>query len=67
MAGTLHGLSHAALELQRSACDTTGKDLTLFVEELFEEFRILVVDIFDTAAFEAAVFFLRVSTVSGVR
>ena len=58
MAGAFNGLSHAALELQRSACDSTGKDFALFVEEFLQEFRILVVDILDAATFETAVFFL---------
>ena len=58
MTGTLNGLSHTTLELQRSTGDTTGKDLALFVEELFEEFGILIVDVFDTASLETAIFFL---------
>ena len=58
MAGTLYGLSHATLEFQRGAGDAAGENLALLVEELLEEFRILVVDVFDSAAFEAAVFFL---------
>ena len=51
MTGTLNGLSHATLELQRSTGDATGQDSTLLVEELLQEFGILVVDVLDTAAF----------------
>ncbi len=58
MAGTFHGLGHTALELQRCPCDAAGKNLALLVEELLEELGILVIDIFDTAAFETAIFFL---------
>ena len=58
MAGTLNGLCYAALEFERSAGDAAGEDFALLVEEFLEEFRILVVDIFDAAAFETAVFFL---------
>ena len=67
MAGTFNGLSHTALELQRSAGDAAGKDFALLVEELLEEFGILIVDVFDSAAFETAVFFFLTSTDSGVR
>ena len=56
MAGTLNGLSHATLELERSSGDTTGKELALLVEELLEEFGILVIDILDTASLETAIF-----------
>jgi hypothetical protein len=55
---TLHCLSHAALILQRSACDAARENLTLLVEELLEEFRILVVDVFDTALLETALLLL---------
>ncbi len=58
MACTLHGLCHAALELQRSAGDTAGKYLALLVEELLEEFGILVVDILDAASLKATILFL---------
>ena len=58
MAGAFNGLSHTTLELERSSGDATGQDFTLFVEELFKELGILVIDVLDTAAFETAVFFL---------
>ena len=67
MAGTLNCLSNSSLELERCSGDTTGKYLTLLVEEFLQELGILVIDIFDTATFETAVFFLLVSTVRGVR
>ena len=54
----LNGLSHAALELERGTGDAAGQDLTLLVEELLQEFGILVVDVLDTATFETAVFLL---------
>ncbi len=58
MTCTLHSLGYATLELEGSTGDTAGKDLTLLVEELLEEFGVFVIDVFDTAAFETAVFFL---------
>lgn len=67
MAGTLHGLSHTTLKLQRSTGDATGKDLALLVKELFEEFGILVVDVLDAATLETAIFLLDLSTDMGVR
>ena len=47
MACALNSLGNAALELQRCAGDSTGKDFALFVEELLEEFGILIVDVLD--------------------
>ena len=58
MACTLYSLSHTTLELERSSGDATGKELALLVEELLEEFGILVVDILDTASLETAIFLL---------
>ena len=58
VAGTFNGLSDTALEFERCAGDAAGKDFALLVEEFLEEFRILIVDVFDAEAFEAAVFFL---------
>ena len=58
VACTFHCLSDAALVFEGSAGDATGQDFALFVEELFEEFGIFVVNILDSALFEAAVFFL---------
>ena len=58
MAGTLNGLSHATLKLQGSASDTAGEAFSLLVEELLQEFRILVVDVLDTALLETAILFL---------
>ena len=56
--GTLNGLSHATLEFQRSSGDAAGKNFALLVEEFLEEFRIFIINVFDSAAFETAVFFL---------
>lgn len=58
MTGALYGLSHATLKLERSACDATGKELSLLVEELLEEFGVLVVDILDATSLKATIFFL---------
>ena len=58
MTCTLNGLSHTALEFQRSAGDATGEDFALLVEEFLEEFGILIVDEVDAETFETAVFFL---------
>jgi len=55
---TLNGLSHTALEFERSAGDAAGKYLTLLVEEFLEEFRVFVVYVVDAETFETAVFFL---------
>ena len=56
MACAFYGLSHAALELERSSGDAAGQKLALLVEKLLEEFGILVVNILDTASFETAIF-----------
>ncbi len=64
MTGTLNGLGHAALELQRSTGDAAGQDFALLVEELLQEFGILVVD---ALRLKRQYFFLRVSTDMGVR
>ena len=58
LAGALHGLSHAALILQRSTGDATGQNLTLLVQELLQELGIFVVDILDTALLETAILLL---------
>ena len=58
MAGTLNGLSDTALILERSASDAAGQNLTLLVEELLQEFGILVVNVLDTALLETAVLLL---------
>ncbi len=58
MTCTLHCLSHAALILQRSACDAARENLTLLVEELLEEFWVFVVNVLDTALLETAILLL---------
>ena len=58
MTCTLHSLSHAALVFQRSTGYTARQNLTLFVEELLQELRVLIVDILDTALLETAVLLL---------
>ena len=58
MAGTLNGGSYFLLELLRSTGQAAGQNFTLLVEELLEEFSVLVIDILDTGFFEAAIFFL---------
>jgi len=56
VACTLDSLSYTTLELERSSGDAAGQNFALLVEEFFEEFGILVVDIFDAATFETAIF-----------
>lgn len=67
VASTLNGLCHATLILQRSTRDATRQNFTLLIEELLEEFRILVVNILDTALFETAILLFLTSTVGGVK
>jgi hypothetical protein len=55
---TLNSLSHATLILEGSASDAAGQNLTLLIEELLQEFGILVVDILDAALLETALLFL---------
>ena len=58
MTSTLYCLCHTTLEFERSTGDTAGKYLALLVEELLEEFRILVVDILDATSLKATIFLL---------
>ena len=58
MTSSFNSLSDTTLEFQRSTSDTTRKNLTLFVQEFLQEFRIFVIDILDTVLFETAIFFL---------
>jgi hypothetical protein len=51
-------LCHLPLELQRSTCDAARENLSLLVEELLEELRVLVVDILDSCLLETAVLLL---------
>ena len=67
MACSLDGLRDFLLELQGSTGNTAGKDLALLVEELLQEFSILVVDIFDACFLEAAVFLLLDLDIDGVQ
>ena len=57
VAGPFDGGGHFALILQGIAGNPAGKDLALFVDELDQEIGVLVVDVFDAVALEAAVFF----------
>lgn len=52
----LDGGGDTALVLQGVAGDTAGKHFALFVDELKQEIRIFVVDIFDAELTETAVF-----------
>ena len=56
MTSSFNSLSDTTLEFQRSTSDTTRKNLTLFVQEFLQEFRILIIDILDTVLFETAIF-----------
>ena len=58
MACPLDCLSDFPLEFEGSSGDAARENLALLVEELLEEFSILVVYILDTGLFETAVFFL---------
>jgi len=64
---TFNCLGNLALEFQRSAGKAAWEQFPLFVHELQEEIRILVIDVFNTALFEAAVFFFFASAVGGFR
>nr|DAF45569.1 MAG TPA: hypothetical protein [Siphoviridae sp. ctBLh2] len=55
---TLHGLCDLLLELLRGTRQSAGKDLALFVEELLEEFAVLVINVLDAELLEAAVLLL---------
>ena len=48
----------AKIKADAEAVAASLADVALFVEELLEEFGILIVDVLDAAAFETAVFFL---------
>ena len=58
MTRTLHGLCDLLLELLRGTRQSAGKDLALFVEELLEEFAVLVINVLDAELLEAAVLLL---------
>ncbi len=58
MTSSFNSLSDTTLEFQRSTSDTTRKNLTLFVQEFLQEFRIFVIDILDAILFKTAIFFL---------
>ena len=49
MTSSFNSLSDTTLEFQRSTSDTTRKNLTLFVQEFLQEFRIFVIDILLTS------------------
>ena len=57
MACTLYGGGYLFLEFLRSSGQAAGQDFALFVEELFQEFGVFVIDVFDAGFFETAVFF----------
>ena len=57
MTCTLDGGSHTTLVLQAVACNTTREQFALFVDELDQEIRILVVNVLDAEFAETAVFF----------
>jgi len=67
MACSFNCLSYFTLIFQRSTGKATWKDFSLFVQEFFQKFRIFVIDVFNTALFETAIFFLFTSTDGGVR
>jgi hypothetical protein len=55
--GALNGRRYAALVFQAVARDPARQEFALFVDELEQEFRIFVIDMFDAEFAETAVFF----------
>ena len=55
MTRTLNSLSDLLLEFLRSSRQTARQNLALLVEELFEEFAILVINILDAEFLETAI------------
>jgi hypothetical protein len=58
VSSSLDSLSDFAVVLQRSSGQAARQNLPLFVQEFLEELRVLVVNIFNAASEEAAIFFL---------
>lgn len=58
MTGSFDSLGHFLLIFQRSTGETAGQNFTLLVHEFLQKLTIFVIDVFDTALFETAVFFL---------
>ena len=67
MTSSFNSLSDTTLEFQRSTSDTTRKNLTLFVQEFLQEFRIFVIDILDAILLKRQYFFFLTSTEGGVK
>lgn len=57
MTGAFDGHRKAALVLQAGAGDAAWQDFALLIHKLQQEVRIFVVNVLDTGALEAAVFF----------
>lgn len=57
MASAFDGRSDHALVLERVARQAAREDFALLVDEVEQEVRVFVVDVFDPEAAEAAVFF----------
>lgn len=57
MAGAFNGAGYTALVFQAVACDAAWKQFALLIDELQQEIRVFVVNIFDTELTEAAVLF----------
>ncbi len=58
MTRTLDSLSDLLLEFLRSSGKTTRQNLALLVEELFEEFAILIINVLDAEFLETAILLL---------
>ena len=58
MTGSFNACGHFTLIFQRSTGNPAGKNLTLFIQEFLQKFRIFIIHIFDLVLFEPAIFFL---------
>ncbi len=58
MTGSFNCRGYFALEFQGCTGNPAGKDLSLFIQEFLEKFRILIIYILDLVLLEPAIFFL---------
>lgn len=56
MASSFDGLGHFFLIFQRSSRKTSRQYLTLLIHKFLQEFTVFIIDVFDTAFLETAVF-----------
>lgn len=67
MSGSFYSFCNLPLIFKRCTGDPSWQYLTLVIQEFFQEFRILIIDIPDLILLETAVFLLLTSTVGGVK